>query len=351
MPFLQALLLPTVLALLSIPLRQPSRPSALHLFLTSILPLPMSNEQDSLYYIEAELGTPGQEFNLMVDTGSANLWVPSVNCYSMPCWTHNTYDSSQSSTYHANGTFIEIDYETGYCSGVLSEDVMRIAGNVVANVTFAEMDELSPQFTNEAFDGIMGLGPQALAIDNVPIVLGQMVSQGVISDPSFSIYLNDGEDAGQLILGGVNPSLYTGPLQYHKTVKNPYWSLTLTSVSVGLKKKSLSESVAIVDSGSSLLLGDSALISFITASIGPLSCQNITALPILTVEIDAFQYHISPQNYMLNNTLGCSTSFATAESVVMGAQHFLVLGTPFLRAYYAQFSLANCTIGFAPMLS
>lgn len=351
MPFLQALLLPTVLAFLSIPLHQPSPPSALRLFLTSILPLPMSNEQESLYYIEAELGTPGQEFNLMVDTGSANLWVPSVNCYSMPCWTHNTYDSSQSSTYHANGTFIEIDYESGYCSGFLSEDVMRIAGNVVANVTFAEMDALSPQFTNAAFDGIMGLGPQALAIDNVPTVLGQMVTQGVISDPSFSIYLNDEEEASQLIFGGVNPSLYTGPLQYHKTAKTPYWSVTLTSVSVGLEKKSLTESVAIIDSGSSLLLGDSTLISFITTSIGSLPCEHVSALPILTVEIDAFQYHISPQDYMLNSTFGCSTSFATAESVIIGAQHFLVLGTPFLRAYYAQFSLANSTIGFAPTRS
>lgn len=351
MPFLRGLLLPTVLALLSVPLHQPSPPSALHLFLTSVLPLPMSNTQDSLYYIEAELGTPGQEFNLMVDTGSANLWVPSINCYSMPCWTHNTYDSSQSSTYHANGTFIEIDYETGYCSGVLSEDVLRIAGNVVANVVFAEMDELSPQFTNEAFDGIMGLGPQALAIDNVPTVLGQMVSQGTISDPSFSIYLNDREDTSQLTLGGVNPGLYTGPLQYHKTAKNPYWSVTLTSVSVGIKKKPLSESVAIVDSGSSLLLGDSTLISFITAAIGPLSCQNSTTLPILTVEIDDFQYHIPPQNYVLNSTMGCSTAFLTAESVVLGAQHFLVLGTPFLHAYYAHFSLGNNTIGFAPLLS
>lgn len=352
MPFLQALLLPTVLALLSFPLHHFAPPSALRAFLGSVVPLPVANEQDEQYYIEAEIGTPGQEFNFMVDTGSSNLWVPSSLCYSMPCWTHNTYVSSQSSTYRPNNTFIEIDYESSFCSGVLSEDVVRLAGAVIANVTFAEMKLLSPQFAHVAFDGIMGLGPQALAIEGVPIVLGLMASQGVISDPSFSLYLTNEDDSSQLILGGVDSSLYTGPVQYHKVANDTYWSVTLTGVFVGNKKKSLSRSVAIVDSGSSLFVGDSELIAFITTSLGTIpTCENIETLPILTLEIDNLQYNLSPDQYMSNSTYGCSSPFTTADSVLPGVQHFLVLGLPFLRVFYSHFSLANSTIGFAPALS
>lgn len=53
------------------------------------------NEVDMLYYGDLAIGTPGQGLTFDVDTGSADLWVPSPWCGS----SKNHYDGSQSSTY------------------------------------------------------------------------------------------------------------------------------------------------------------------------------------------------------------------------------------------------------------
>ena len=45
------------------------------------------------------LGTPPIEFNVIFDTGSSNLWIPSIQCESMGCLEHNRYDTYLSESY------------------------------------------------------------------------------------------------------------------------------------------------------------------------------------------------------------------------------------------------------------
>merc|ERR1712176_1623656 len=58
--------------------------------------IPVIDNMDTQYFIEIKLGSDGQTFKVVPDTGSSNLWVYSSNCPTRVCKTHETYDSSSS---------------------------------------------------------------------------------------------------------------------------------------------------------------------------------------------------------------------------------------------------------------
>jgi len=221
------------------------------------------------------LGNPAQSFQVLFDTGSSNLWVPSSKCplWQISCDLHSKYDSSKSQTYKANGTSFAIQYGTGACSGFLSSDSLGIGGVNVVGQTFAEITaEPGITFLAAQFDGILGLAFDSISVDHVTPVWYNLVAQNLVTSPVFAFWLNRDPNApngqgGELILGGTDPNHYTGGFTYTKITNQTYWEFQVDSIAVA-STTYCTKCRAIADSGTSLLAGPSAIINQIQAQIG-----------------------------------------------------------------------------------
>ncbi|KAL2253301.1 aspartic proteinase A1-like isoform X2 [Sesamum indicum] len=235
----------------------------------------LENYMDAQYYGEIGIGTPPQKFTVIFDTGSSNLWVPSSKCYfSLPCYVHSKYKSSQSSTYKMNGKSAAIQYGTGAISGFFSEDNVNIGHLVVKYQEFIEAtSEPGLTFLVAKFDGILGLGFQEISVGNATPVWYNMVKQGLVKEPVFSFWLNRNENeekGGELVFGGVDPNHYKGQHTYVPVTQKGYWQFEMGDFLIDGKKTGYCSGrcSAIADSGTSLIAGPTTVIAMINRAIG-----------------------------------------------------------------------------------
>ncbi|GAB4830832.1 hypothetical protein Ancab_004860 [Ancistrocladus abbreviatus] len=235
----------------------------------------LKNYMDAQYFGEIGVGTPPQKFTVIFDTGSSNLWVPSSKCYfSVSCFFHAKYKSSQSSTYKKNGKSADIHYGTGAISGFFSEDTVQVGDLVVKDQEFIEATkEPGITFLVAKFDGILGLGFQEISVGNAVPVWYNMVKQGLVKEPVFSFWLNrkvGEEEGGEIIFGGVDPDHFKGKHIYVPITQKGYWQFHMGDVLIDGKATGYCAGgcSAIADSGTSLLAGPTTVITMINNAIG-----------------------------------------------------------------------------------
>lgn len=317
----------------------------------------INDYENSQYYGEITLGTPAQSFEVIFDTGSADLWVASSNCDSS-CGRHAEYDSSKSSTYQANGTSFDIMYGSGPVSGYQSIDTLNMGGLDVTNQEFAEVtnaEGLGAAYLMGKFDGILGMAFGVLSVNSVPTPFDNLVSQGLVDKPEFSFFLgNSNEEAGELLLGGTDSAYYTGDITYVPLLSATYWEITLDNFEVdGTSYVTSSEHKAIVDSGTSILTGPSSEVSKIASSLGGKEIVPGEYLvkcdydgPNFDFTIDGNVYTLTPKDYLIPDGNLCLLGLMALD-IPEPTGPLWILGDVFMRKYYTVFDTANKRVGFA----
>ncbi|XP_057861928.2 aspartic proteinase nepenthesin-1 [Cryptomeria japonica] len=237
------------------------------------------------YTTRLRIGTPPQEFALIVDSGSTVTYVPCSTC--TQCGNHQDprFQPDLSSTYQPVKCGIDCsncDIEKNQCkyerqyaemsssSGVLGEDI----------VSFGDESALKPQravfgcensetgdIYHQHADGIMGLGRGTLS------VMDQLVQTGVIAN-SFSLcYGGMGIGGGAMILGAIPPP---PEMVFTKSNPNrsPYYNIQLKGMRVAGTSLPLNPQVfdgkygTVVDSGTTYAyLPEAAFVAFRDAVI------------------------------------------------------------------------------------
>ncbi|XP_075710741.1 beta-secretase 2 [Rhinoderma darwinii] len=338
------------------------------------------------YYLEMMIGTPPQTLNILVDTGSSNFAVagapdPDITQY---------YHSDKSSTYQSLGLDVTVRYTQGSWSGVLGKDVISVPKGI--NDTFVV--NIASIMASESFfmpeinwQGILGLAYRTLAkpSSSVETFFDSLVEQQKIPN-IFSMQMcgaglpttGAGSNGGSLVMGGTEPSLYTGEIWYTPITEEWYYQVEVLKFEVGglnlnLDCTEYNADKAIVDSGTTLLrLPDNVFNAVVEGIIQTslienfnnefwtglqLACWEKTEepwayFPDLSIYLRdvnssrSFRLTIKPQLY-IQSVLTFRENLNCFRFGISPSSNALVIGATVMEGFYVIFDREEKRVGFA----
>ncbi|KAJ7235669.1 aspartic peptidase domain-containing protein [Mycena rebaudengoi] len=206
------------------------------------------------YCIDMSIGTPRQKFQAIVVTDSNQAWV-------------NTFDSSRSST-AANISLGSTTLLSGFGSvtGYLFDDTISLGSYSVPQGQFLNANG-GPSGLPFDITGFLGLAPTGF--------WGVNLASGQVAAPEMGLWLSSSQDpdsGGSLTFGGVNPSLYSGDIEFLPLTGaqgTSAWMLNVSAVSVGGKSipVPVGSSLAAFSTGLYHIAGPSAVLKTIWAAV------------------------------------------------------------------------------------
>merc|ERR1712166_1419211 len=322
--------------------------------------VPISDYQNAQFYGPIKVG--GQDFKVIFDTGSSNVWVPGKACGFFTCYLHPRYDEKKSSTYEKDGRKYSVQYGSGPVEGVFNTDTVTVGGIDVKNQGFAEISTvnfgpLNIAFAVGKFDGLLGLGFKSISQYHIPTPFEQMIDQKLISQPVFAFYLtSDASAVGELVLGGIDKSHYTGDLVSVPLTNESYWEVSMDALKFGDAVIVSSATKAIIDSGTSLLAGPKDQVAALAKAAGATSlagkewtvdCSKVSSLPNLDITLGGKSFTLAPADYIIQASSQCLFAFMGIDiPAPMGP--LWIMGDVFMRKYYCVFDYGNKQMQIAP---
>lgn len=342
--------------------------------------VPITDEDnDSSYSGVVSIGTPAQNFDLVLDTGSSDLWVATSSCSACASYEFTT---SKSSTFQSSGTPLEINYGSGSVKGSVAEDTVTFGGFTINQQELLAVSSITSGLITGELSGIMGLGFNTISALNATPFWQALYNANQLSEPLFSFYLARYIDqstmstapGGTLTLGGTNSSLYQGSIEYlDLTGPASYWLLNVNSLSVQGNTVSVgSSSLAAIDTGTTLIAAPSTVAAAIWAQVPGSEAltgeyAGLYAFPCttdvtVTISFGGSTWTINPADMNLGS-ISTTTSAATTQMCAGGIFDIgtsvgsgsnvptWIIGDTFLKNVYSVFRANPAAVGFAQLAS
>ncbi|RUS31440.1 rhizopuspepsin 6 precursor [Jimgerdemannia flammicorona] len=311
---------------------------------------------DLEYYAFITIGTPGQTFKLVFDTGSSDLWFPYTGCKST-CTDKTLYDPKKSTTYKKDGRPWSLRYGDGSeSSGILALDTFDLGGLKIKSQTIDMADTISPQFMQSVIDGILGLAFNTLTtVPGIKTPVDNLLSQKLISNPTFGVWLGKKSHGGggEYVFGGYNRAKVGGTLTTVAVDNSQGW-YAINIKNVSSKGKTLTGSFSgVLDTGTTFLLFPQKVADKIAARFKAkdngdgtytINC-NASKLADIQLSIAGAKFKVPAADLIYDtNTDGtCIAGFGYANFP------FAVLGDVFLKNNYVIFNPTVPQVQIAPL--
>ncbi|KAG5362181.1 putative aspartic-type endopeptidase opsB [Yarrowia sp. C11] len=233
------------------------------------LTIPLENDL-VFYSAKIQVGTPAQEFLVLVDTGSSDLWIydtadvcNGVTGPKSDCVQYGLFNTSASSTYHE---LIPNNFSIGYGDGTYAkgdwgEDTVYIEGVPIPKQQFGLAKNTT---STPAILGI-GLTPLEAADKEYINIPKSLFLNGDIGSYTYSLYLDDLEATqGSLLFGGIDKSHFSGPLKTVPLISYYAFWCTLSSLDIKSEKsKSKKNTVNALNVPGAVLLDSGTTLTYL----------------------------------------------------------------------------------------
>jgi len=184
---------------------------------TTGIRLPLQNVEDWVFTTTVGLGTPPQNFTLLVDLAWSDLFVPSYGCLDIPsstCWPHPLFESYQSSSFRATDRRSKVNRAGYYTSGDVAEDILHLGSVSVPGQVFEQTDDYRPTyiFNTSWYDASLGLSRRTVKSDDSDLQANSpfqnLIEQKMLPHNRFSLVLpRTLAETGELVIGGGDDAL------------------------------------------------------------------------------------------------------------------------------------------------
>ncbi|KAG9353070.1 hypothetical protein JZ751_017646, partial [Albula glossodonta] len=261
--------------------------------------------------------------------------------------SHARFNPQLSSTFKSTSTPLSILYGTGSMTGVLGYDTVEVGGIHIPGQVFGLSQTEAIFMAYMQADGILGLAFPVLSASGATPVFDSMMARGLLSQDLFSVYLSrNSQKESMVTFGGLDQSYYTGDIKWIPLSHAMYWQISVDSITInGNTVACAGGCQAIVDTGTSFIVGPSSDITNLNAWVGAytdqygdvtVSCGNIGRMPDVTFNINGNSLTLPASTYVSQDSSGCTTGFGTE-----GADQLWILGDVFIREFYTIFDRSN----------
>ncbi|KWU43253.1 aspartic protease [Rhodotorula sp. JG-1b] len=317
--------------------------------------------EGTIFYGSLKIGSSAQSFSVNIDTGSADLWLPSASCNSAACNAHTKYDPSQSTTSSlVSGRKLTIVYGDGSStSGVVYTDAVTFGGLTATSQAVGVATSLSSDFQDDPYDGLVGMAYGSISTMGVTPLFQTLVSQGRVAKSQFSTYL--ASSGSELFLGGMNSAHFAaGSTHWYPVISQGYWTLAAKAAVNNKVVSSLGTFSALVDTGTSVIVAPTAAAKQFWAAVpnsatygsGGYWTYPCASPPTISFSFGgafAEQWAVSSSALNLGRV---SSGSDRCVGAVVGADigiNAWILGDSFLQSVYTTFDFSTNQVGFSDL--